>query len=252
MRALLPVESVVSMREAGVDLHDWYGREWSDDGGLRLVMIASIDGAASVAGASAGLQTPGDNRVFAVLRDLCDVILVASGTAQAEGYEPDVPSAARQELRHSLGYPRIPRIAVVTRSVDLDPGSPLIRAAPPQARTLVITHAASDPAKRDALASAGAEIVIAGDREVDLNAARKSLLDRGLRRIACEGGPHLLASVLAAGAADELCMTVSPKVVGPGPGRISAGTQWPGTPIGATLTALLEEDGALFARYRLV
>jgi riboflavin biosynthesis pyrimidine reductase len=250
MRALLPASPVGTAR-GDVDLHDWYGREWSDDGGLRLVMIGSVDGAASVAGASAGLQTPGDNRVFAVLRDLCDVILVASGTARAEGYEPDVPSAARQELRRSLGYPPVPRIAVITRSLDLDPASPLISGAPPQARTLVITHAESDPAKRDALAAAGAEIVIVGGDAVDLDAARRALNERALRRIACEGGPHLLASVLAAGAADELCMTISPKIVGPGPGRISAGTQWPGPPIGATLTALLEEDGALFARYRL-
>ena len=37
------------------------------------------------AGLSGGLQTPGDNRVFAALRDLADVVVAGAGTVRAEG-----------------------------------------------------------------------------------------------------------------------------------------------------------------------
>ena len=41
-----------------------------------------------------GLQTPGDNRVFAALRDLADVVLVGWATAAAESYGPARPDVA--------------------------------------------------------------------------------------------------------------------------------------------------------------
>lgn len=233
-----------------IDLHAWYGEGWSDPGGVRLDMVSSTDGAGSVAGRSAGLQTPGDNKVFAVLRDLCDVILVGAGTARSEGYGPAVPSADRQARRVALGYPAIPRTALISGSLDIDPESPLIAKAPQSARTLVLTHAASDPVRRAAL-DRHAEVVIAGDTSVDLPAVRSHLVGLGLRRILCEGGPSLLASIVDAQVADELCLSLTPWLVGPGPGRIASGASWPGDPQRVQLTHLLEEDGALFARYRL-
>ena len=61
MRQLLPAGPGTE-----VDLHAFYASDgWLDDGGVRVNFIASADGAATVAGLSRGLQTPGDNRVFA-------------------------------------------------------------------------------------------------------------------------------------------------------------------------------------------
>ena len=75
----------------------------------------------------------------------------------------------------------------------------------------------------------------------------EALRARGLRRILCEGGPSLFAGIAGAGLLDELCLTVSPLLAGPGPGRIVAGPEH--APVPLTLTTLLEEDGALFHRY---
>jgi riboflavin biosynthesis pyrimidine reductase len=77
----------------------------------------------------------------------------------------------------------------------------------------------------------------------------RALRERGLGRILCEGGPSLFAGLVADGLLDELCLTLSPMLAGPGPGRIVAGRNHP--PARLALTALLEEDGALFHRYAL-
>ena len=65
--------------------------------------------------------------------------------------------------------------------------------------------------------------------------------------ILCEGGPNLFASLIGAGLVDELCLTLSPILAGPGPGRIESGPLHPVVPL--ALAGLLEEDGALFTRY---
>jgi hypothetical protein len=58
-----------------------------------------------------------------------------------------------------------------------------------------------------------------------------------------------LAQVLGAGQLDELCVSLSPLAVGPGPGRLVAGDAWGSTSRPLRLCGLLEEDGALFLRY---
>jgi hypothetical protein len=62
--------------------------------GVRLNMIASVDGATTVARVSGGLGGGADHDLFGLLRSLADVVLVAAGTARAEGYGPSrVPVA---------------------------------------------------------------------------------------------------------------------------------------------------------------
>ena len=243
MRALLPEP------RPDVDLHQHYARHWLDRGGVRANFISSVDGAVAVAGLSRGLQTPGDNRVFAVLRDLADVILVGAGTARLEGYAVVALSARRRAVREQHGLTADLPIAVVSRSLQVDPAGPLFAEGGP--RTIVLTCAAADPAMRAQLQSR-ADVVICGNDVVDLGAARAALADRGLTRVLCEGGPTLFADLAAAALVDELCLTLSPLLAGPGAGRITSGASWPLDRVGRSalsLDALLEEDGALFCRY---
>jgi riboflavin biosynthesis pyrimidine reductase len=55
---------------------------------VRLNVIASVDGATTLAGVSGGLGGRADHALFAVLRSLADVVLVAAGTVRAERYGP--------------------------------------------------------------------------------------------------------------------------------------------------------------------
>jgi riboflavin biosynthesis pyrimidine reductase len=232
-----------------VDVHAHYAAGWVREGGLRVNFISSADGAATFAGRSAGLQTPGDNRVFAALRDLADVVLAGAGTVREEGYAAVELPPDRRALRRAYGLADALPTAVVSRSLRLDPDSGLF-AATGHARTIVLTCAAADPAAQEALRRV-ADVVVCGERGVDLAHARAALAARGHTRILCEGGPTLFAGLARAGVADELCLSITPLLTGPGAQRIVAGGLWPDGARPLRLTGLLEEDGALFCRYRL-
>src|SRR5215510_2299127 len=76
-------------------------------------------------------------------------------------------------------------IALVSRSLELDLETPLFTDAPPDARTIVITCAAS-PAGRRAAVARVADLIVAGDLVVDLGEGMAALRDRGLGRVLCE------------------------------------------------------------------
>jgi len=218
---------------------------------LRANMVSSADGAAALEGVTKALSSDTDRHVFALLRTLCDVIVVGASTAREEHYQPARPRELWRHLRE--GRTPTPPIAVVSRRLDLDPGSPLIATAPPQARTIVITSATS-PAGRRAELAARADVIVAGEDDVDLAAAVSALAGRGHRRVLAEGGPHLLGQFVEAGLLDELCLTIGPLMAGPGAGRIVAGTTLPATassarPVPLTLAHVLEDDGFLLCRY---
>jgi riboflavin biosynthesis pyrimidine reductase len=182
------------------------------------------------------------------------VILVGAGTARAEKYAPvrPEPELARWAwLRR--GRTPSPPIAVVTRRLDLDTGSPLLAAAPGHARTIIVTTAAA-PARRRAAAAAHADVVVAGEAEVDMRAAIEALAVRGHTRILTEGGPHLLSQIVGAGLLGELCLTISPLLAGPGAYRIvepmgPAGQPAAVPPTGLALAHVLADEGHLLCRY---
>ncbi len=213
---------------------------------LRANMVASADGAANLEGVSAGLSSATDRHVFALLRTLADVILVGSATVRAERYAPVRPRELWRHLRE--GRAPTPPIAIVSLHLDLDPASRLLAESPPHARTIVITGGGSPPDRRAELAR-HADVIVAGDEDVDLKTAVKELAERGYQRILAEGGPHLLAQLLAADLLDELCLTVAPLMTGPAAGRIVAGSPAPGRPLPLALAHVIEADDFLLCRY---
>jgi riboflavin biosynthesis pyrimidine reductase len=218
--------------------------EYPHENWLRANFVASADGAAFLDGRSGGLSSAADRRLFGVLRALADVVLVGAGTARAEKYKP-----ARRRPEHAplrAGRSATPPIALVSRVLNLDLAAPLFTEAPPDARTIVITCGAS-PVDRRAATAEVADVIVAGDTAVDLAAAVVSLRERGLGRVLCEGGPTLLAYLVLDGLANELCLTISPVLAGPGAARITAGASFPAREL--ALAHVLRADGALFCRY---
>jgi riboflavin biosynthesis pyrimidine reductase len=193
---------------------------------LRVNMVSTVDGAATGEdGVTGSVNNPADRQVFHTLRRMADCIVVGAGTARAEGYRPvDRPTV------------------VVSRRGDLPPD---LRGGPVGA--VLLATCGTAPGLAESREALGADhVVVLGNDTVDLSSLRGALAERGLRDVLSEGGPHLLGDLLAAGAVDELCATLVPRVVaGDGP-RITAGA-WLDTDL--ELRLLLEQDSTLLGRW---
>lgn len=192
---------------------------------VRANMITSLDGAATVEGRSGGLGSAGDRQIFTALRAAADVVLVGAGTVRAEGYHT----------------PEHPALAIITGgglalTDELTPAS--------GARPYVFTPDGAGAHLR----AAGARVIEAPSDRVDLAWVVATLASLGLPRVLTEGGPGLLAQLVAAGLVDELCLTLAPVLVGgDGPRMLHGSAARPGRWHRAHL--LGDDQGYLYGRW---
>ncbi len=212
---------------------------------LRVNFVSSVDGAATSKGLSGGLGSDADRRVFDLLRRLCDVVIVGAGTVRSEGYGPMRVDRDAAEWRLVHGMAEHPVFALVSASLDLDPTSPIFTDAP--VRPIVVTVENASRERVEALAAV-ADVVVAGRARVDTARMRDLFAERGLLQMHSEGGPQLFADLVRDDAVDELCLTVSPILEGPGAPRIVGGDPT-GAPRNLELASALVSDGTLLLRY---
>ncbi|NUR73190.1 MAG: pyrimidine reductase family protein [Hamadaea sp.] len=204
--------------------------------GLRVNFVTSLDGAAAVDGLSAGLSSAADKQVFRLLRMTCDALLVGAGTFRDEEYRPLTLDAERRSWRLACGLSAYPRLVVFTRSLALDPGHRALREAP--VRPLIVTPV--DPGAHPVREVA--DLLVA-----DLAEAIARLRADGSTHLLCEGGPTLLGALTSADLVDELCLTLSPVLAGPGATRMSVGASH--SPRAMRLIHAIPADQALLLRY---
>lgn len=215
---------------------------------VRGNMIASIDGGATTGGKSGNLGGDGDRAVFAALRELADVVVVGAETARVENYSGVQLDAAGRQARRDRGQSEIPPIAVLTRSGRLDHDAQLFQRS--ETTPIVLTSADAVNGTRARLGSL-AEVVGASGAEsdsVDLRTVLALLAERELMRVLTEGGPGILGQFIARDLLDELCVTVSPVLVGGAAGRIATGPSEVHSAM-SLLHALTDGAGYLYLRY---
>jgi riboflavin biosynthesis pyrimidine reductase len=243
---LPPVQRLEALEDE--DLADWYDYPHElDRAYVRANFVTSLDGAVTGEdGLSGSIGNEADRRVFALLRALSDVVLVGAGTARAEGYHPVRVGTAWRGLRERLGLAPAPVLAVVTATLDLP--STVLDPQEGSGPLLVLTCGGADPARvaevRELL---GHEAVVQVGRDrIDVAEAVEQLAARGLRRVLLEGGPRLMSDVVASGLLDELCLTLSPVIVGGHAPRVVSGR-----PVdqGMRLAHVLESRGVLLTRW---
>jgi riboflavin biosynthesis pyrimidine reductase len=212
---------------------------------VRSNFVSTLDGAATGDdGRSGSINTGADRNVFALLRALSDVILVGAGTARAEGYRRATVRAPWSNLRE--GRPAHPITAVFSRSGDVPPR--LSQARENSGEVVLVTcQRAGTVAIDRAVSTLGEDrVIVRGGESVDLSAALDALATRGLQRVLCEGGPHLMRDLTASGRLDELCLTIVPNLVAGDHPRITAGAA-----VAANLTPrlLIESEGTILGRW---
>lgn len=216
-----------------------------DQGWVSLCMVSSVDGAITVDGRSGGLGGPVDDMAFSRIRATNDVSLVGAGTIRNERYGPLRGTAARREARAARGLSPVPRLAIVSASGRLDPQLPVF--TDPEHRPLLLVGSDADP---DALARLDdrADIHTLPGAWVAGSDAIATLVGLGLKRIVCEGGPHLNDALLAADRVDEVFLTLAPKLIGGVAPRMTAGTDEHARDL--RLTSIYVHDDELVLRYR--
>jgi riboflavin biosynthesis pyrimidine reductase len=220
--------------------------------------VTSIDGVAAIEGVRASSAAisggePADRFLMALLRGVADAVVVGAGTMRehdgpwsAEKAFPAGADAFRQ-LRAELSIEGAPTLVVVTASGGLPVDHPALASA------IVMTAAsgAREVAERSVRC---AEVVDVGDSdEVDARVVIERLRERGHRRILTEGGPSLMGSMLAAGAVEQLFLTISPKLLGGGEGRppLTGEGDVLETSLAGTLLSVRRSGDYLFLRYEL-
>jgi riboflavin biosynthesis pyrimidine reductase len=205
---------------------------------VTLGMISSLDGSATLGGGSTGLGGPPDRAVFRALRAMSDYIVVGATTLNTEGYRAVSLPEELRTWRQQQGMAPVPGVAIVSRSLDLELSESLVKSRP-----LILTCRGAPGDRLDAMASV-ADVIIAGDAEVDVDAAMVELSARGVQRVVLEGGPTLNGHM--AGLIDEVCMTIAPVMVGGDGPRIVTGG---GELRSARLARIIHCDDFLLLRY---
>lgn len=206
-------------------------------------LISSVDGRATLGGTSAGLGDAADRAIFRGLRGVVDAILVGTGTLRDEKYGRAGRSKALRRVRAARGLAEEPTIMIVSRSLELPVDVPLLADRASRVRLY-----SSNP---DPVPAMGAQVEVTrlhpprtGLDEV-LRIAR---LEHGIRAIDCEGGPTLLASLLALDLVDELFITSAP--VWAGGAELPLAGPWHGEePLALELVGAYRRASRLYLRY---
>ena len=239
MRELLPQDG------EGLGAEEFVARLRLDAGGraglprVVAIMIVSVDGRATLEGGSTRLGHPEDRALLRGLRAAADCLLAGTRTIAAEGYARLLDPAQRA-ARSAAGRSPHPLVATVSRSGDVPWTTPVFSEAGVEKQVYVgvpveVPAAATDTAVE--VATGGLRPALAHLHAV-----------RGVRSIACEGGPGLLRALLAEDLVDDLLLTVAPLLVaGDGPTGVTGAALDPPPRMG--LRTALRADDHLFLHY---
>jgi riboflavin-specific deaminase-like protein len=207
-------------------------------------MVATADGRATLGGRSGPIGNQADRRIFHLLRTQADAVLVGSGTLRAERYGRLVRDPELRARREEEGLRPAPLGVTVTRSGRLPFDIPLFQ-DPDSAVVLFAAQGLEFPPT-----AAQVDVTLLPEERLSLSEVLRRLRDgHGVRSVLCEGGPTVLAALLAEDCLDELFLCVAPKLAGGGSelGTVE-GTGLP-EPRELEVRWLLESEGHLFPRY---
>jgi 2,5-diamino-6-(ribosylamino)-4(3H)-pyrimidinone 5'-phosphate reductase len=221
-------------------------RPWDDPPAGRprvaLNFAATLDGRASIDGRSGAIGSDTDTAMLGGLRQRFDAVMIGAGTMRVERYGRIVTDPAKRQRRESFGLRGDP-LMVIIGGLDLPWDAPLFTDGGGEVLLFTADMDGEPPATATPV-----EIVREPDGRVDLAVALRRLREeRGVRALLCEGGPHLHSQLQAAELADELFLTIAPKLVGAGSSILEGALPEVAE---LELAWLLQEDSELFARYR--
>jgi 2,5-diamino-6-(ribosylamino)-4(3H)-pyrimidinone 5'-phosphate reductase len=177
----------------------------------------TIDGKIATNRGDSTISSKQDLRRLHRLRSSVDAIIIGISTVIVDNPRLTVRLVKR------CGTTPVRIIVDSTGRIPLD--SKILKSASKINTIVAVTSRTSDR-RIDKIKSAGAMVIVAGARTVDLKELFCILKKMGFNKILVEGGGELNWSILQLGIVNELMVTVAPRIVG-----------------GRTATTLVEGDG---------
>jgi 2,5-diamino-6-(ribosylamino)-4(3H)-pyrimidinone 5'-phosphate reductase len=177
----------------------------------------TIDGKIATNLGDSTISSKQDLRRLHRLRSSVDAIVIGISTVIV-----DNPRLTARLVKR-CGTTPVRIIVDSTGRIPLD--SKILKSASKINTIVAVTSRASDK-RIDKIMSAGAMVIVAGTRTVDLKELFYILKKMGFNKILVEGGGELNWSILQLGIVNELMVTVAPRIIG-----------------GRTATTLVEGDG---------
>jgi 2,5-diamino-6-(ribosylamino)-4(3H)-pyrimidinone 5'-phosphate reductase len=216
-----------------------------------VVMAMTADGKISSSQReSVRLAGPRDRDLLDRLRAESDAVLHGAGTIRADDPPMRIRSQERIRERERAGRPPHPLQIVVSRTLDLPFDGRFFNEAGIER---IVLAPSSAPEERAQEARSRAEIVRLGVDRISAADLLGFSWGRGVRRLLCEGGGELNFDLFAAGAVDEVYVTVAPWILG---GRRAPtpvdgdGLVW-NDRVALELLTVERENGEIYLHYRV-
>jgi len=145
------------------------------------------------------------------LRAGADAVMVGIGTVLADDPSLTVKSEERRKRRLAGGHDENPARVIVDSSARIPLTADVFRKGTGK-RIVVVSKAA--PQDRVKALKSIAEVIVAGEREVDLREMALELKKQGINRLMVEGGATLNWSMARAGLVDEVSTFVGNLIIG--------------------------------------
>lgn len=240
VRRLLPdeAETTVAEQVAELDLMEF---AHPDRPYLILNFATTLDGRAAIDGRSGPIGSKTDTEMLQRLRTRVDAVMIGAGTMRAERYGRMVSDPQFRAYRERTGLAPDPLAVLVSNRLELPWDATLFTDG--GGRVVIFTASEEEPPE-----TATPVTVVRHRDGVELDRALGWLrTEGGIRSVLCEGGPTLHGRLREGGLADELFLTIAPKIAGGEGPRVLEGALPEIDEV--ELAWLLESESELFARY---
>jgi riboflavin-specific deaminase-like protein len=208
-------------------------------------MVSSVDGNAAIEGRASGIGTAADRLVMRTLRSKADAVMIGAGTLRAEKLSLGLDSGDARPC---------PLAVILTTTGDVPVESNLVRYGDQKLLVFLANSAGEAAGARLARHAEVVRIRTTSSGHVDLASAIEQLkTDHAVDRLLVEGGPTLSQAMISETLADELFVTLAPKLFGTrdidAPAVLSGALD---APQDLHLLSAHLADDELFLRYALI
>jgi riboflavin-specific deaminase-like protein len=234
-----PAETTVAEQMAELDLKPL---AFPERPYLILNFATTLDGRAAIDGRSGPIGSEIDTEMLQRLRTRVDAVMIGAGTMRAERYGRMVSDPSLRAYRERTGLAHDPLAVIISNRLELPWDAGLFTDG--GGRVVIFTASDREPPE-----TATPVRVIRHPDGVELDRALAWLREeRGICSVLCEGGPTLHGRLREGGLADELFLTIAPKIAGGEGPRVLEGALPDVDEV--KLAWLLDSRSELFARYR--